>query len=64
MTVSKAVSFREVWDVPGSKIEIPRMEGRGGRKIIIVVLGLLGTFVKYAYIILVQFFQQMNSYFT
>lgn len=50
--------------MPGSKIEIPRMEGRGGRKIIIVVLGLLGTFVKYAYIILVQFFQQMNSYFT
>ena len=50
--------------MPSSVTETSRMGGGGSKKIIILVLGLLGTFVKCAYIILVQFLQQMNSYFT
>lgn len=66
VAVSKAASFRKVWGMPSSVTETSRMGGGavGSKKIIILVSGLLGTLVKCAYIIWVQFLQQMNSYFT
>lgn len=54
--VNKAASLTKVWAVQGSVIKTSRMEGEGGRKIV-VVLGLLGTFIKCAHTILVPFFQ-------
>lgn len=60
--MSKAASLRKIWGVPGSVMETSRMEGGEGR-IIVVVLDLLDSFVKCAHMILVPFFQQMNSYF-
>lgn len=39
-------SLRMVWGMPGSVTETFRMECGGGRKMVTVVVGLLGIFVK------------------